>query len=150
MELERVDRRIDRTLHLKLGPGGLTDVEWSAQLLQLRYAHEITTLRSTSTLDVLHAAAQAGLLAGEEATVLADAWTGAQRGRNALALVTGRAYDVLPTTGRTLIGVARTLGYAAGEADALLEEHRRRARAAREVVDAVFEREMSATGGQPS
>ena len=37
MERERVPRGVDRSLHLKLGPGGLTDVEWAAQLLQLRY-----------------------------------------------------------------------------------------------------------------
>ncbi len=45
MERERVPRGVDRTLHLKLGPGGLTDVEWAAQLLQLRHGAEVESLR---------------------------------------------------------------------------------------------------------
>ena len=48
---------VDRTLHLKLGPGGLTDVEWAAQLLQLQYGARVPGLRTTSTLDALAAAA---------------------------------------------------------------------------------------------
>ncbi|MBX6769418.1 MAG: bifunctional glutamine-synthetase adenylyltransferase/deadenyltransferase, partial [Actinomadura rubrobrunea] len=39
MESERLPRGVDRRLHIKLGPGGLSDVEWVAQLLQLRHAH---------------------------------------------------------------------------------------------------------------
>ena len=141
MELERMPRRVDRTLHLKLGPGGLTDVEWAAQLLQLRHAGRLPALRTTSTLPALREAAAAGLLGEDERDALVDAWTGSVRARNAVLLTTGRSSDVLPADGRALAGVARALGYPATEAQAVLDDHRRRGSRARAVVDALFARE---------
>ncbi len=41
MEAERLPRGIDPRRHLKLGPGGLSDVEWTVQLLQLRHGHAV-------------------------------------------------------------------------------------------------------------
>ena len=41
VEAERIPRGADRALHVKLGPGGLSDVEWTIQLLQLRHAHAV-------------------------------------------------------------------------------------------------------------
>ena len=38
VEAERLPRGADPHLHTKLGPGGLADVEWTVQLLQLRHA----------------------------------------------------------------------------------------------------------------
>ncbi len=139
MERERVARGVDRTLHLKLGPGGLTDVEWTAQLLQLRYGSEVEGLRVTATLPVLCAAAAAGLLEKEEEQVLATAWRAAVHARNAVVLTTGKAADVLPSSGRPLMAVARVLGFGE-DGEALLHEYRERGRRAREVVTAVFRR----------
>nr|MDT0667697.1 bifunctional [glutamine synthetase] adenylyltransferase/[glutamine synthetase]-adenylyl-L-tyrosine phosphorylase [Micromonospora sp. DSM 115978] len=64
---ERIPKGVDRSLHLKFGPGGLTDVEWSVQLLQLRHAREVPSLRTTSTVGGLRAAVTAGLLDSAEA-----------------------------------------------------------------------------------
>ena len=144
MELERMPRRVDRTLHLKLGPGGLTDVEWAAQLLQLRHAATVPALRTTSTVPALRVAADAGLLSGDERDALVQAWCQAARARNAVLLTTGRSSDVLPGEGRALAGVATALGYAASDGPALLEDHRRRGERARAVVDALFAREQEA------
>lgn len=137
MESERLPRGVDRRLHTKLGPGGLADVEWVAQLLQLRYAHDVPALRTTRTLDALDAAVGARLLDAEDAEVLAEAWCMATRVRGALMLVRGRASDLLPTEHhRERSSVARVLGYpATGD---LLEEYRRCARRARTVVDRAF------------
>ncbi|MEU8117090.1 bifunctional [glutamine synthetase] adenylyltransferase/[glutamine synthetase]-adenylyl-L-tyrosine phosphorylase [Spirillospora sp. NPDC049024] len=137
MESERLPRGVERRLHTKLGPGGLADVEWVAQLLQLRYAHEVPALRTTRTLDALDAAVEAGLLSAEDAEVLAEAWCMATRIRGALMLVRGRASDLLPTDHRReRSAVARVLDYP-GTGD-LLEDYRRHARRARTVVDRVF------------
>src|SRR6266568_2916190 len=56
MEAERMPRGVDPALHLKLGPGGLADVEWVVQLIQLRHAHAVPGLRTTRTLAALAAA----------------------------------------------------------------------------------------------
>ncbi|WP_067478618.1 bifunctional [glutamine synthetase] adenylyltransferase/[glutamine synthetase]-adenylyl-L-tyrosine phosphorylase [Actinomadura hibisca] len=137
MESERLPRGVDRRLHTKMGPGGLADVEWVAQLLQLRHAHDVPALRTTRTLEALEAAAAARLLDGEDAAVLAEAWRLATRIRNTVMLVRGRASDVLPTDHHNeRSAVTRVMGYpATGE---LLEDYRRHARRARAVVDRVF------------
>jgi glutamate-ammonia-ligase adenylyltransferase len=139
MERERVPRGVDRSLHLKLGPGGLTDVEWAAQLLQLRYGATVASLRTTATLPVLAAAADAGLLSAEEEETLRTAWSSVVRARNAVVLTTGRSSDVLPSSGRPLAAVARVLGYGS-DGEALLAEHRERGRRARAVATEVFRR----------
>ena len=53
VEAERLARGVDRSRHMKLGPGGLADVEWTVQLLQLQHAARVPGLRTTSTLDAL-------------------------------------------------------------------------------------------------
>ena len=58
MEAERMPRGTDPAMHLKLGPGGLSDVEWVVQLMQLRHAHEVPGLRTTRTLGALAAGAR--------------------------------------------------------------------------------------------
>jgi glutamate-ammonia-ligase adenylyltransferase len=139
MERERVPRGVDRTLHLKLGPGGLTDVEWTAQLLQLRYGAEVAELHSSGTLPVLAAASAAGLLSADEEEALRTSWTFAVHARNAVVLTTGRPSDVLPSTGRPLIAAARVLGFGA-DGEALLSAYRESGRSARAVATDVFRR----------
>jgi glutamate-ammonia-ligase adenylyltransferase len=137
MESERLPRGVERRLHTKLGPGGLSDVEWVAQLLQLRHAHEVPGLRTTRTLAALDAAVEAGLLDAEDARMLSDAWQLATRIRGVLMLVRGRPSDTLPTDHhRERSAVTRMLGYP-GSGD-LLEDYRRCARRARGVVERVF------------
>jgi [glutamine synthetase] adenylyltransferase / [glutamine synthetase]-adenylyl-L-tyrosine phosphorylase len=38
IEKERIPKRVDPERHVKLGPGGISDVEWTVQLLQLEHA----------------------------------------------------------------------------------------------------------------
>ena len=110
METERLPRGADPATHTKLGRGGLADVEWAVQLLQLRHGHAVPGLRTTRTLDALAAAREAGLVSAMDAAVLAAAWTLATRVRNALMLVRGRPSDQLPRHGVELAGVARAAG----------------------------------------
>ncbi|MFI2752394.1 bifunctional [glutamine synthetase] adenylyltransferase/[glutamine synthetase]-adenylyl-L-tyrosine phosphorylase [Cellulomonas sp. P22] len=142
VESERLPRGTDPARHLKLGRGGISDVEWTAQLLQLQHAHEVVGLRTTSTLAALEAATGAGLLDGGDAQVLADAWELASRLRDAVVLWSGRAggahADVLPHDRQALEGVARVLGYPSGSGGELEEEYLRTARRARAVVERVF------------
>jgi glutamate-ammonia-ligase adenylyltransferase len=138
IEAERLPRGADPNTHTKLGRGGLADVEWVAQLLQLRHAAAVPGLRTTRTLAALAAAREAGLLAPTDATALIAAWELAARVRNAIVLVRGRPGDSLPTDARDLDAVARCLGYAPAQAGRLAEDYRRVARRARAVVERVF------------
>ncbi len=110
VESERLPRGADPATHAKLGRGGLADVEWAVQLLQLRNAYDVPQLRSTRTLDVLAAARDADLLDPGDATAMAAGWTLAAQVRNALTLVRGRPSDQLPRHGPELAGVVQLLG----------------------------------------
>ncbi|MGW1144202.1 [protein-PII] uridylyltransferase family protein, partial [Streptomyces sp. NPDC002454] len=138
MESERLPRGADPTLHTKLGRGGLSDVEWTVQLLQLRHGWSEPGLRTTRTRPALTAATAAGLLDGPDAEVLDEAWVLASRVRNAVMLVRGRAGDTFPSDGRELAAVGRYLGYGPGQVGELLDAYRRTTRRARAVVDEVF------------
>ncbi|GAA2392914.1 bifunctional [glutamine synthetase] adenylyltransferase/[glutamine synthetase]-adenylyl-L-tyrosine phosphorylase [Streptomyces coeruleofuscus] len=138
MESERLPRGADPKLHAKLGPGGLSDVEWTVQLLQLRHGATEPGLRTTRTREALAAARTAGLITDEDAAVLDEAWVLATRVRNAVMLVRGRAGDTFPTEPRELAAVGRYLGYGPGHAGDMLDAYRRTARRARSVVDELF------------
>jgi glutamate-ammonia-ligase adenylyltransferase len=138
MESERMPRGVDPALHLKLGPGGLTDVEWVAQLLQLRHARAVPGLRTTRTIAALHAARDEGLIDAADADALTTAWLVATRIRNAVVLVRGRAGDTVPTSQPELGAVARVIGYAPEASQELIQDHRRAARRARTVMERIF------------
>ncbi len=139
VDAERLPRGADPHTHTKLGRGGLADVEWTVQLLQLRFADQLPGLRTTATLAALQAAVGAGKLAAEDAAALEAAWRLAGRVRDAITLVRDKADDQLPKPGRVLEAVGRVLGYPAGfEAGQLIDDYRRVTRRARRVVESVF------------
>ena len=140
VDAERLPHGADPTLHTKLGRGGLADVEWTVQLVQLRHAGSAPGLRQTGTVPAIRAAAEAGLLADADAAALIDGWTAATQARNAIMLVTGRAGDEIPGHGRVLAGVARACGYPAGtDPGRFVDDYRRATRRARRVVDRLFD-----------
>ena len=138
MEAERLPRGTDPKRNVKLGPGGLSDVEWVVQLLQLQHGQRVPAVRSTQTMAALAAEAEAGLVSEPDARVLADAWRWASRIRNAGMLLRGKASDALPPDVRELAPVSELLGYPKGSASEFVEDWHRRARAARRVMDRLF------------
>jgi glutamate-ammonia-ligase adenylyltransferase len=107
---ERLPRGADPATHTKLGRGGLADVEWTVQLLQMQHGYRLAELRTTRTLEALTEAQKAGLLDRSDATAMEATWRQASCVRNALTLVRGKASDQLPRQGADLAAVARILG----------------------------------------
>jgi glutamate-ammonia-ligase adenylyltransferase len=138
IEAERMPRGIEPALHLKLGPGGLADVEWVAQLLQLRHAWAVPELRVTQTPATLAAAGKAGLIDAADAVTLTAAWRLASRIRDAVMLASGRPSDTVPTSPGELAVVARILGYPPDGAQDLVQDWRRSARQARAAMERLF------------
>ena len=138
VEHERMPHGADRTRQLKLGRGGLSDVEWLVQLIQLQHAHEVQGLRTTSTLEALNAAVDANLVAAEDAEVLRDAWLLATKIRGGNVLRGVRQSDLLPTLRDALEAVARWSGYTPGSARQLEEDYLRVTRNARKVYERLF------------
>ena len=127
--------------HVKLGPGGLSDVEWSVQILQMCHASDVPGLRCVSTGDALRAAVSAGLISAPDAETLRTAWMMAMSIRAANVLgsgrTTGKKLDVLPVD-RLLVTTAALLGYAEGAHQDLTDDWMRTARLARGVVEQIF------------
>ncbi len=142
VESERLPRGVPATRHLKLGRGGLSDVEWTAQMLQLRHAGRYAQLRTTSTLEALGAARDVGVLDQADEEQLRQAWVLASRIRSAIVLATGRVsggrYNVLPHERGEVRTVSRLLGYEPGQGGEFEEDYLRAARRARSVTERVF------------
>nr|MDQ3576701.1 bifunctional [glutamine synthetase] adenylyltransferase/[glutamine synthetase]-adenylyl-L-tyrosine phosphorylase [Actinomycetota bacterium] len=139
VDTERLPRGADPATHTKLGRGGLADIEWTLQLVQLRHAYTHPGLRTTSTIEGLAAAAGAGLIDQVDVDELRDSWLLTTRVRNAATLVRGRQTDQVPTQGRELVAVANVLGHPVGEDPGVfLDAYRRTTRRARSAVERVF------------
>jgi glutamate-ammonia-ligase adenylyltransferase len=130
IERERIPPGDDPQFHLKLGRGSLSDVEWTAQLLQLRHR-----VAAPGTMDALRRLAEVGAAEPADTSVLAEAYAFCERVRNRWFLVRGAPGDALPTQADQLGRLGRSLGCTATE---LREEYRRVTRRARVVVERLF------------
>jgi glutamate-ammonia-ligase adenylyltransferase len=125
--------------NLKRGSGGLADVEFLVQLLQIKYGRDLAALRSPNTWQALSALRQAGLLSESEQTDLTAAYDFLLRVQNRLRIVHNRSIDELPEAEEEIDKLARRLGYETGRRFlSELERHRTRTR---ELFLHVIERE---------
>ncbi|MBO0680485.1 bifunctional [glutamine synthetase] adenylyltransferase/[glutamine synthetase]-adenylyl-L-tyrosine phosphorylase [Mycolicibacterium sp. S2-37] len=138
VDAERLPRGADPNTHTKLGRGGLADIEWTVQLIQLRYAEKVPALHTTSTLEALNAIGAAELIAEGDVDLLRQAWLTATRARNALVLVRGKPTDQLPGPGRQLNAVAVAAGWDNDDGGEFLDNYLRVTRRAKTVVRKVF------------
>ncbi|MFC5338291.1 bifunctional [glutamine synthetase] adenylyltransferase/[glutamine synthetase]-adenylyl-L-tyrosine phosphorylase [Leucobacter denitrificans] len=138
VEAERLPHGADPKMHLKLGPGGISDVEWLVQLIQLKHGARHPELRTVSTLGALDAAVGLELLSSDDAACLRDAWEYASSVRSAMRLWSGRASDTLPRNWRDLLGIAGVLGTSRERTSEIVEQWFGLSRRAR----IVFEREF--------
>ena len=140
IERERLGPREDPKTQIKVGAGGLIDVEFTIQLLQLMHGHIDPRLRSAhGTIPALAAATEIGLLDLEKGRWMVDAYRFLNRVRNALYLIKGRPTDSLPSDAQEQDLLARALQYPSpGARNAFIEEYRRTTRRARQVCEDVF------------
>ncbi|MBV9830825.1 MAG: bifunctional [glutamine synthetase] adenylyltransferase/[glutamine synthetase]-adenylyl-L-tyrosine phosphorylase, partial [Marmoricola sp.] len=138
VDAERLPRGADPHTHLKLGPGGLSDIEWTVQLLQMQHAGRVPELRTTKTLEALQVAVEQDLVDTADAHALAEAWRFASRARNATVQVRGKPADQLPRDARERAAVASVLQYPPGASDEMVNDYLRAARRARAAVDRIF------------
>jgi glutamate-ammonia-ligase adenylyltransferase len=138
VESERLPRGASPTTHLKLGRGGIADVEWTVQLLQMQHGHAVEGLRTTDTLDALHAAAAAGVIAADDAAVLEEAWRLVSRIRNGVVLMRGKPAESMVEQASEKAGLAHLLGYRQDESERMVDDYLRITRQARGVIERVF------------
>jgi glutamate-ammonia-ligase adenylyltransferase len=130
VERERVPASEDPEFHLKLGPGSLSDIEWTVQLLQLQHG-----VHGTGTLEAMRTLQDLGVLDGGDAETLRVAYRFCEHTRNRLQVIRDAPADSLPATGPALTALARSLGRTPS---GLRDDYRRYTRRARRVVERVF------------
>ncbi len=138
IDSERLPKGADPATHTKLGRGGLADIEWTVQLIQLRHAHDVLSLHNTSTLQSLDAIGAAELMSETDVELLREAWILATKARNALVLVRGKPTDQLPRPGHVLSAVAKVAGWENADAGEFLDNYLRVTRRAKAVVERTF------------
>ena len=101
----------------KYGPGGLIDVEYTVQYLQLLHGATTPSVRTPNTLEALQALHQAGHLRLQEYQQLRAAYIFLRRLIDALRVVRGHAHDLVlpPTDSEAFTFLARRMGYWGGQ-----------------------------------
>ncbi len=108
---EEIRKRGVAEREVKRGPGGIRDVEFAAQLLQLVHGRVDAELRSPTTIPALEALADGGYVDPGDATVLTEAYTFLRRVEHALQLDDGRQTHTVPADRERRRHLARVLGY---------------------------------------
>jgi glutamate-ammonia-ligase adenylyltransferase len=103
-EIVAMKRRIEnerlkvdqRTSDLKLGHGGMLDIEFTAQMLQLKHGAAHPTVRTSSTVSALHALATLNVIPATVVIALVETYRRLTATRNRLALLGSSEHDILP------------------------------------------------------
>jgi glutamate-ammonia-ligase adenylyltransferase len=126
------------SVDVKLGSGGLSDIEWTMQLLAVAHHRKAEGLRRPGVLAPMTAAVEAGALPGEESVWLRHAWRLLTRVRNARYLAGARRTDEVPMDSASLAQLSAMIGYARPGAQRLGEDLNRVMRRVRAVHERRF------------
>ncbi len=103
-------------LNAKFSPGGLVDLEYSIQILQVTHGKDAPSLRTPLLREALEALSEAGVLSAEESTRLINAYTFLRHLINSMRMLRGSAMDLfLPSQDSSEFAhLARRMGYSRG------------------------------------
>ena len=135
MERERIPRTTDPRRHLKLGPGGMSDIEFAIQIQQLQHGHGRISLRSSNTIEALEAARDEGLIDPDTASSLRAAYEFLARLRNRYFLLVGRPRDSLGTKPEELEALGKSMGFREQPRQELEEMYLRTTRRVRKLTE---------------
>ena len=130
-------------IEVKLGRGGIRDIEFTVQMLQMLNGGRMPDLRTRSTLDAIRALGLRGHLSPFEATALASHYTFLRAVEHRLQIEGSQQRHVLPPEGRPLDRFARRLGYKSG--DSFMAAYRDRTREARAILEKFLTTEGAGT-----
>ncbi len=116
---ERIETELGGSVHgldVKVGRGGLIDIEFAAQYIALAYGHQHPEVRSTSTTGILTAASSLGLVRAEDAAVLGEAYDFMRLLEHRMRVVHDRPVHKLPDSPAELDKLARRARFPDGAA----------------------------------
>ena len=127
---------------LKLGPGGLRDVEFSVQLLQLVHGRTDLALRSGTTLEALAALSKGGYVAREDAAVLDESYRLLRTLEHRIQLFRLRRTHLMPSADADLRRLGRAVGHRRDSAQAVVAQWQQQAREVRRIHERLFYRPL--------
>ncbi len=117
--------RPERANDIKLSRGGIREIEFTVQLLQVVRGGQFPELRTRATLDALQRVAAAGLMPQATATALAEAYVFLRRVEHRIQYLEDQQTHVVPTDDADLAWLSRCMGYAgSGPFLSALDAHR--------------------------
>jgi len=148
-EIHRLRKRMEVELakekagsyNIKTGRGGMVDVEFVVQYLQLKHGHEEPTLRGCHTLTTLEHLRQAGLIAAEHYRALSEGYLFLRRLENRLRIIHDYSMNDLSGPPKYLNKLALRLGYStslANPGEALIADYTRITDAIRDVYERIL------------
>jgi len=102
----------ERANDVKLSRGGIREIEFTVQLLQVVRVGQFPELRTRPTLDALQRVAKAGLMPQATADALSEAYVFLRRVEHRIQYLDDQQTHVLPTDDGDLAWIAHTLGHA--------------------------------------
>jgi glutamate-ammonia-ligase adenylyltransferase len=103
----------ERANDVKLSRGGIREIEFTVQLLQVVRGGQFPELRTRPTLDAIQRVAKAGLMPAETAEALTQAYVFLRKVEHRIQYLDDQQTHVLPTQDDDLKWIAGTMGYAA-------------------------------------
>lgn len=101
----------ERANDVKLSRGGIREIEFTVQLLQVVRGGQFPELRTRPTQDALHRVARAGLMPQETADALARAYIFLRRVEHRIQYLDDQQTHVLPTRDDDILWIARSMGF---------------------------------------
>ncbi len=126
---------------VKLGPGGIRDIEFTVQMLQLLNGGRWPELRTTNTLKAIEVLEQCDSLTHFESEALVRNYQFLRHVEHRIQIEDGRQCHAMPSDPALLDDLARRLGYA--DHDVFLGHYRTRTHETRKIL----ERFLAAKGG---
>ncbi len=148
-DVQAMRRRVEQHIpsaeaerQIKLGAGGLRDVEFSVQLLQLVHGRADESLRTGTTLEGLAALAAGGYVGREDAAILSEAYRCLRSLEHRIQLHRLRRTHLMPTAEVDLRRLGRSMGHRRSPAEAVLEQWRGHRREVRRLHERIFYRPL--------
>jgi glutamate-ammonia-ligase adenylyltransferase len=138
IETERGDPR-HREWEFKTGPGGLIDVEFLVQALQLQHGSQYSQLRTAHTLAALNRLTALGLVADEPSYQLRRGYLLLRRVECVLRRVENTSVSKIPAEPDEQTLLAKRLGFS--NAEEFLRVYRTTTRQVRAVYDAIMNKD---------
>lgn len=131
--------RSERGFNVKIDSGGIRDVEFVAQALQLLHGGRIPQVRERSTQRALHNLADVDLIPTPDADRLLEAYRLLRRVENRIQMQDEKQRHVVPEDARERLRLARAMGYTGEDALERFDAALRGSRAAvEEILGATF------------